>query len=67
MNWLWNYTWMMPPPVAGLMRVRLLLDPDFELPMGRVNHRYFHRERLEDIRQQLNIPARKPEEIRQDF
>jgi superfamily II DNA or RNA helicase len=41
--------------------------PDFELPMGRVNHRYFQRERLEDIRQQLNIPARKPEEIRQDF
>ncbi|WP_276624290.1 DEAD/DEAH box helicase [Syntrophomonas wolfei] len=41
--------------------------PDFELPMGRVTHRYFHRERLEDIRQQLDIPARKPEEIRQDF
>jgi hypothetical protein len=35
--------------------------------MGRVNHRYFQRERLEDIRQQLNIPARKPEEIRLDF
>ncbi|MDD4626005.1 MAG: hypothetical protein PHP87_02785, partial [Syntrophomonas sp.] len=41
--------------------------PDFELPMGRVTHRYFHRERLEDIRQQLDISARKPEEIRQDF
>jgi len=41
--------------------------PDLELPMGRVTHRYFKRERLDDIREQLNIPARKQDEIRDDF
>jgi len=41
--------------------------PDLELPMGRVIHRYFKRERLDDIREQLNIPARKQDEIRDDF
>jgi hypothetical protein len=41
--------------------------PDLELPMGKVNHRYFKQERLEDIREQLNIPARKQDEVREDF
>lgn len=41
--------------------------PDLELPMGKVTHRYFSRERLDDIRELLNIPARKPEAIREDF
>lgn len=41
--------------------------PDLELPMGRVIHRYFKRERLDDIREHLNIPARKQDEIRDDF
>jgi len=41
--------------------------PDLELPMGRVIHRYFKCERLDDIREQLNIPARKQDEIRDDF
>jgi hypothetical protein len=41
--------------------------PDLELPMGKVTHRYFSQERLEDIREQLNIPARVPEAIREDF
>ena len=41
--------------------------PDLKLPMEKVNHRYFSRERLEDIREQLNIPARKQEEVQEDF
>jgi len=41
--------------------------PDLELPMGKVTHRYFNRERLDGIREQLNIPARIPEAIREDF
>lgn len=41
--------------------------PDLELPMGKVVHRYFAQERLQEIRQQLEIPARIPEEIREDF
>jgi len=46
---------------------RIYPGPDLELPMGRVTHRYFKRDRLKDIRKQLNIPARKQEEIREDF
>lgn len=41
--------------------------PDLELPMGRITHRYFKQDRLDDIRKQLGIPARKQEEIREDF
>ena len=41
--------------------------PDLELPMGKVTYRYFSQERLEGIRKQLNIPARVPEAIREDF
>lgn len=41
--------------------------PDLELPMGKITHRYFKNDRLEDIRKQMNIPARKAEEIREDF
>jgi superfamily II DNA or RNA helicase len=41
--------------------------PDLALPMGRVTHRYFLRERLGEIRQQLNIKEREPDKIREDF
>ncbi|NLW91346.1 MAG: DEAD/DEAH box helicase family protein [Syntrophomonadaceae bacterium] len=46
---------------------RITPGPDLELPMGRVLHRYFQRERLDDIRRQLNIPARDPDQIKEDF
>lgn len=46
---------------------RISPGPDLEFPMGRIIHRYFKRERLDDIRLQLNIPARKPEELKKDF
>jgi len=46
---------------------RIVPGPDLELPMGRVLHRYFQRERLDDIRHQLNIPARDPDKIKEDF
>lgn len=46
---------------------KIFPGPDLELPMGKVNHRYFKQERLEDIREQLNIPARKQDEVREDF
>ena len=46
---------------------RISPGPDLDLPMGRMKHRYFKLERLDNIRKQLNIPARKQEEIREDF
>lgn len=46
---------------------RIQPGPDLELPMGRVNHRYFLRERLEEIRRKLGIKEREPGRIREDF
>lgn len=46
---------------------RITPGPDLELPLGKIVHRYFRRERLDDIRAQLKIPARKSEQIREDF
>jgi len=46
---------------------RISPGPDLVLPMGRVTHRYFLRERLGEIRQQLNIKEREPDKIREDF
>lgn len=41
--------------------------PDLELPMGNITHRYFRKERIDQMRQELGIKKRTADSLRENF